>query len=927
MKYFCISHLQWIWCNDWTVDLGGTLGENTDADGWEYQYDFETFSRNRRSYKRGDNCRRRRWTRTRMIRPPKLDDPKRALYFVWETKQEKDGDYVVKFRSHLTLHNRSGIGLSFFVYCPSWDKDIYVGFADAGDEVHVPIQYATATHLRLARKRAVDTKKHCLDDFIFSERLMILPTSYTSTTVQRTFISSDKAADDTRSLHFLVEIECDQGITRISIDPVMRIHNLLPCSLHCQFGQAVPEGKVPCESAAGILTKGRMLFEEAKEDGISIVDPSAKPHISMRVPGYNWSSWYRIVNHKESSGTWIPSEQESKHAFRLNEENGVNVEDFITVIKFDRTGGGDPLHIILSVEQGHCPVLRIYAQYWIVDKTGFGLRFCEGVSILGGSIGDTSRRSFASLSEIFDAKEDIGEPGHQWALGMCGMSLYFSSKEKLSLRIENIGEDRSPIRSSWANAIDISNVMPRTVFSVDEEGGGPRRFELAIEITLCPSVFSRTKLITLYPRYQIVNLLNIDIFVAQCGSIGTETQIPKQTSSPFHWDEASLPPQIRLSAALHREEAFVSRGIWTNGCIQLDRIGITSMRLPVIDSISAMDGGTASIVIQAEVRLASKDQSCAVVVVIWSTVGDNNNPLYLLKNKSSKYIYCAQPLRDLLKENEDGTEVILNVERKSSKQNDYWWLLEPGKVSCYGFEDPERPHLLEWYFTSEIEVRRLSKVDRKSVLLNVDSMGSSTYLKNEDVQICCQIRAENSTKVIEFTDVCEQPNVANADDEENDDSLIICLRVDIPGISISFIDNMSKISYERREILFLSLTNITATFSQGRDGHHEVEVLLETMQLDNHITEATHPVMVSCLFKRLIFLIFVITVVISHFEIAGNRCFAPAMMKGSPFCTYPPCGVCSGIAQHMYLPMPLYECWIWKFFWIDGKKLDCLVQL
>eukprot|EP00814_Leptocylindrus_danicus_P006792 CAMPEP_0116043306 /NCGR_PEP_ID=MMETSP0321-20121206/26276_1 /TAXON_ID=163516 /ORGANISM="Leptocylindrus danicus var. danicus, Strain B650" /LENGTH=781 /DNA_ID=CAMNT_0003524087 /DNA_START=220 /DNA_END=2562 /DNA_ORIENTATION=- len=57
---------------------------------------------------------------------------------------------------------------------------------------------------------------------------------------------------------------------------------------------------------------------------------------------------------------------------------------------------------------------------------------------------------------------------------------------------------------------------------------------------------------------------------------------------------------------------------------------------------------------------------------------------------------------------------------------------------------------------------------------------------------------------------------------------------------------MSEISYERREILFLSLTNITATFSQGRDGHHEIEVLLETMQLDNHIAEATHPVMMFC---------------------------------------------------------------------------------
>lgn len=77
----------WIWLSDWTVDLSGKLGDATDADGWEYQTDFETFTRKRRDYQRGDSCRRRRWTRIRIVKPPMLEDPLRQLKIVWYVRR------------------------------------------------------------------------------------------------------------------------------------------------------------------------------------------------------------------------------------------------------------------------------------------------------------------------------------------------------------------------------------------------------------------------------------------------------------------------------------------------------------------------------------------------------------------------------------------------------------------------------------------------------------------------------------------------------------------------------------------------------------------------------------------------------------------------------------------------------------------------
>ena len=108
----------WIWVNDWTVDLSGNFGESTDADGWEYQADFETFTRTRRFYERGDSCRRRRWTRTRIVKPPRLDDPNRILKFVWETSRDDQGNFKIEIKSHVTLHNSTDSVLSFFVFSP-----------------------------------------------------------------------------------------------------------------------------------------------------------------------------------------------------------------------------------------------------------------------------------------------------------------------------------------------------------------------------------------------------------------------------------------------------------------------------------------------------------------------------------------------------------------------------------------------------------------------------------------------------------------------------------------------------------------------------------------------------------------------------------------------------------------------------------------
>lgn len=906
---------KWIWVNDWTVDLNGRLGEETDADGWSYEVDFETFSKTPRNYNRGDACRRRRWTRTRMVRPPRFEDALRQLKFVWETSKDENGCFSVLVRSHVRIKNATASTLTFFVYTPSWDEDKLVGTSKARTNVHVPVACASAVYMRIAMaKNAGVREPDSLVDCVCSDRFSIVPTSHTSSSYIRTFIDLEDVSGT--SLHFLVEVRSENGILDIIVEPVFRVVNLLPCKLECRVGQVCrtsyshgDDALVPRQMQQKGVTKTESLTIQCGKDGaFTAVNPWRKPHLALRVPGYRWTSWKRIVNRKVDP-TWRPSEIEEEWHFSSKGDSEY-ADELKTLFRFERLGAvGDPLVVIVSIAYGHCPTIRVYSQYWIVDETGFGCRFSEGFTDLLGTIPDplTSRRSHLS-KEAYQGTEmeaDMKIPGHHWSIGSCGMSLYFSQRETLALVIE-AEIDRSSgkaisIKSKWISPLDISNVIPKQIFYVDELNG-QRRFELVIHVTLCPGQFARTKMISLLPRFQIINLLHREIVIAQDGCLDAETIIPSQTSISFHWEKSSLPPKVRLGAPSAEERA---RGnyerCWTNGRFQLDRVGITSLRLPTTNTLAKVP-----MVVQAEVRLATKDQPSAVVIVLWSG-SDKSNPLYTLQNRTRHTILCRQPLQD-----EDNNMIgsdgeLANIETSSGQDSgssgfecgaeigplirsflglnridEFVWVLKPGEITCFGFDDPEKPHILEWTYVNSRE----SQFDkrRKNAFLEVDAMGSSSSLTHPGgPQVRCQIRAEHSTKVIEFVEIgvsgrskgpliCvpamdslrqeglnfreilnnDGQTLGEKDDlTEDDEAVTFSIRIDVPVLSISVVDNADR-KVNGREILLGQCEKLFLAFSQTRDGYHEYEARMMTFQVDNHVRKSIHPVLVSLCYNGLI---------------------------------------------------------------------------
>lgn len=413
-------------------------------------------------------------------------------------------------------------------------------------------------------------------------------------------------------------------------------------------------------------------------------------------------------------------------------------------------------------------------------------------------------------------------------------------------------------------------------------------------MTVNPGLFARTKLITLCPRFQIVNLLHRELVVAQEGCLENETVIPSQSSVPFHWEKQSGSAKVHLGAPTREERDGRNYArCWTNGCIKINTVGITSMRLPT-DNLS-----TKPMVVQAEVRLATKDQSSAVVVVIWSA-NEKSNPLYILRNRTPHTILCRQPLQDEPSELQAGNDILAmescsggaashaksSVNRTRSYEcgsevgpmirsllglnriEEFVWVLTNGAVTCFGFDDPEKPHLLEWTCVSSGS----SRFDERATkaFLEVDAMKALTTLTFGKQEICCQINAEHSTKVIEFFEL-SYPMYASLPStvlrkqginghaltragvvgdfmgsmtEEDEEEVAFSLRIDIPAATISVIDNADANSFGR-EILLAQLDHILFTFSQSREGYHEFECLVSSFQVDNLVNKSIHPVLVS----------------------------------------------------------------------------------
>lgn len=864
----------WIWLNDWEVDVSGAFDKEIDADGWDYAQDFRKLSGNKRFYEEGDMCRRRRWTRTRIMKEQLYDQILRPIPLAWSYVEEEGSGYKhIRITSHVRITNNTERKLSIFGHKYSWDRDMHLGDIAAKEEFALPIQISSITHIRLG---IIDDKQEKgVQEYRRSKRLNILSSS-NSVRLLRTKIYLDTTNNTeellaSRSLHFLISIDSSSGLLKISIEPVMKIVNFLPCSINYRLVEAARQ--IDYDDRDGIQKTEKMLMTEENEiatgaEGSSLtVDPSLNPSVSFRMPGYHWSSYRRIVNRRNAEMSWNGNTHGKKYTIdQASEQSG----GYIALVEFQSLiYGGDPLTIILEVSPGHCPSLQIYAQYWMIDMSGFGLRFCDGASdILGANLSAAkNRRSYSTR------KDNIKFDGHEWAIGKNGMSLYFSENKKIAVAVDIYRGDMSGkpernIRSAWSRLLDISNVMPKTAFFVDEVNS-PTRYDLCYNVTTASGAFARTKIVRIFSRFHVMNVSSAALYLVQEGCPGAVSFVPPKGSVPFHFEDSTKPLRIRLSTNCVN---------WSRGSVSIDKVGITSVKLH--------DTSEMSPVLQVEVRLATEDQNGAVAVLIWNSQ-EQSQPLYVLKNSSSHKILCCQQVHkedDQDKESDEEGAAELNpfafvfgctspaqianvtacvttcgpIAKDFEFTNDSsQWLLQVDDQKHFGFDYPQRAHVLEWIVPG-VGMASREKID-------IDRIGSQRIVTiSNGTQVGCFVRAEGSSKIIEFMDlhpgqkgseemlelfrgkklVNDFLNDHSSSVADMSDNIAVKCKVAIPAIAVSLIE--TYLQFEAgREILFASMDKIVLALGKTAEGYHEMELKVSEIQIDNHLPKAAHPILMS----------------------------------------------------------------------------------
>ena len=802
----------WSWINDWQVDIGTT----SDSDGWEYAPDFGAFNRFPRRYRSGDLCRRRRWTRTRIARKSKTVTLTK-IYMVLETISEA-GRTTLKARSRVRVVNETSMPLSVWGLTHLQGERIFLGSVASSEKLCVPLLQSTVPFISMS-----SFTSH-VDKDEMSQPIMIITPGFTSHRIIRTSFRSKLSSE---SHHFLVHLKSDEGILDIIIQPVLILMNLLPCTMQARLG----------EIRRGNIEETEEITIGTGTESHCFVNPQRRPQISVKVPGYNWSRWSMIINREPGTLTWLPINTEEDTLYE-NPCDDCNDNEVKRVFHLRHIcNDGAQLQLIMSVESGHVPVVRCYAQYWIIDKTALGLNFFSGTKAGTYQEKETIRKTYLPRNvQKYIPKSEIEEDGHEWSLGMNGMTLFFSTERVASFAVGN------DLISDWSSCIDVDKPMPesvKTAISVENYIEG-KRFELAYNVTRCPSLFSRTSIISFYSRYQVVNLLGTDIYVAQEGALDFSTHISTQSCVQISGLDSQLPSKIRVSVGLD---------LWTLGGIELDKIGITSIRIP-----TAIEE---TLVVQCEVRLATKKQDSAVVIVLW-TSNVEQNPLYLLKNTSLKTVFCSQ----LLSSNSDhGTSQqdqslsfvdnflqcgtgLESLHHDDDVQDDFVWTLLPGESKVFGLCNPEKVHVIHWSVNqSDLLLQRANSVE-------LGTIGSrSSCVTSNGMELNCTIEADRSTKVILFS---SDDEIVTYDDFTAGivDFVAMSLKIEIPGISISMIDNNSAHIESAREIFLVSVEGLKMTVAQSREGFHELEAKLKTIQVDNFIFDATHRVLVSVMFSK-----------------------------------------------------------------------------
>ena len=265
--------------------------------------------------------------------------------------------------------------------------------------------------------------------------------------------------------------------------------------------------------------------------------------------------------------------------------------------------------------------------------------------------------------------------GDSWLQGKGGVTMFFSDdrRAKVGFSAEHGGS------AAWSEALSLDLRSTSSQSGTLEVARADKCYQLYYSVRALPGMFSDTALVTLMPRFCILNCMDERLSFRQYGSEEGLLSIEPYQFCPWHKSSAKLGSKIQLRSRSSQ---------WSYGGFDINEVGASAFLLPSAHWFSGSSNHDA-VIVHVEVKLAEAHECCAAVAVIWKASRPQQATI-CVKNDSTVPITLNQA--NLL---DESARPQARAEQAQVLSR-YCLCVPPGGLNSYGWADPstsEQPQL------------------------------------------------------------------------------------------------------------------------------------------------------------------------------------------------------------------------------------------
>ena len=547
-------------------------------------------------------------------------------------------------------------------------------------------------------------------------------------------------------------------IHHINVYPPLCLENLLPVIMEFRIINRRTTETLYNSS----IPKGEYQF-------IHSVDPSIPLTLSVKIPCFGWSKAEDINSTTPSEVLQLLDEQQRKLNLRV-----INLVEFSGMRK-----------------------ISVFAQYWMVNHTGLRLLYRRAGldSSLAAGQGQLEKKTI-SLShhprEWYNNDNEYNEP-----------FLFTTPFYSIDLR-----GDLAKIKianSEWSQNINLNSQGTTSFLEIPDnyqDGRITRCFSISMTVSAGTDIFWRTKVVSWYPRFIIINNLENEFIYHQKGCLAHLCSIHPGENIPFHWADKDAPRQICIR--------INDKGWEWSGGFEISELCSFSLKM--------RNSKDSALYYLARVRVKIDNASTLVIV----SPENNEFPGYKIENQTTK---------------------LMKIHQVHSTFTD---IIQPKSNIPYAWDKPMAPHKIVISFDGhdeqlEVDLDRLKtyvpiRVGRDRIRVIVSAKGPTKVLSVESTHLQDEISNNNNNENGEdFTDLSTKNS--NPIDNTGPEILQSEIQLALQGIGISVIDESPE------ELSYITLEKIYLTYSNS-NFYKNVEFSIGWLQVDNQLYQTPYPVVV-----------------------------------------------------------------------------------